>query len=366
MPVAEPAHDARRRAPPNGGVFFLKDVQCVYEGGVVLNSMKTTDCWRALALLLGMVVAAGAMAPSARAQEPGNDIQPAATGPRVSKALLLDATRAGERIVAVGERGIVLYSDDEGATWSQGAVPVDETLTSVNFADAKHGWATGHDAVILATEDGGAHWALQHIDPSLDVPLLDVYFESPTSGFAVGGRGNLFRTADGGKTWTNQVVLTRDDFDSHLFQIARAASGSYFLASEQGVLYRSDDGGTTWAQLDSPYRGSFFGLTTTARGRVVAFAMLGHVAVSDDNGATWRMVPTGTDKSFMSASISAAGAVVLAGLDGAIAVSRDDGDSFELMSQPDRRKIARLLQKRDGSWLAFGEGGARSISLDIK
>jgi hypothetical protein len=53
-------------------------------------------------------------------------------------------------------------------------------------------------------------------------------------------------------------------------------------------------------------------------------------------------------------------------LDGAIAISRDNGDSFELKSQPDRRKIARLLQKRDGSWLAFGEGGARSISLDVK
>ena len=332
----------------------------------MLKSIKLANSGRALILLLGLLVVAGWLSSPARAQESVDDTQPAATGPRVAKALLLDATRAGERIVAVGERGIVLYSDNEGATWSQAAVPVDETLTSVNFADAQHGWATGHDAVILATQDGGASWVLQHIDPSLDVPLLDVYFESPTSGFAVGGRGNLFRTTDGGKTWTNQVILTRDEFDSHLFQIARAPSGSYFLASEQGVLYRSDDGGTTWTQLDSPYRGSFFGLTTTKQGRIIAFAMLGHVAVSDDNGATWRMVPTGTDKSFMSATISAGGAVVLAGLDGVIAVSRDGGDSFELMSQPDRRKIARLLQKRDGSWLAFGEGGARSISLDIK
>lgn len=316
--------------------------------------------------MLGALSIFGGLAPPARARESVADTQPAATGPRIAKALLLDAARAGERIVAVGERGIVLYSDNEGASWSQGAVPVDETLTSVNFADAKHGWATGHDAVILATEDGGANWALQHIDPSLDVPLLDVYFQSPTSGYAVGGRGNLFRTTDGGKTWVNQVVLTRDEFDSHLFQISRATSGSYFMASEQGVLYRSDDGGSNWTQLDSPYRGSFFGLTTTPSGRVIAFAMLGHVAVSDDNGATWRMVVTGTDKSFMSATVSAAGAVVLAGLDGAIAVSRDNGDSYELRSQPDRRKIARLLQKRDGTWLAFGEGGARSIALDVK
>lgn len=329
----------------------------------MLNSIKAArSC--AFGWLVG-ALALAALALPGWVQAEG-DMLPSATGPRVAKSLLLDATRAGERIVAVGERGIVLYSDDEGQTWAQGTAPVDVTLTAVSFADAQRGWATGHDAVILATEDGGANWTLQHAEPELDVPLLGVLFESPTTGFAVGGRGNFFSTHDGGKTWTNQVILTRDEFDSHLFGISKATSGSYFLGSEQGVLYRSDDGGATWTQLDSPYRGSFFGVITTGTGRVIAFAMLGNVAVSDDNGATWRMVPTGTDKSFMSATLSAGGAVVLAGLDGAIAVSRDGGDSFELMSQPDRRKIARLLQKRDGTWLSFGEGGARSIDLAIK
>lgn len=329
----------------------------------MLNSIKMIGS--RVFTLLAMLLIGGGLALSAQAAEL-KDAQPAATGPKVAEALLLDATHAGERIVAVGERGIVLYSDDQGQSWLQAAVPVDVTLTSVTFVDPKRGWVTGHDAVILATEDGGASWVLQYADPDLDVPLLDVYFESARSGLAVGGRGNLFRTDDGGKTWTNEVILTRDEFDSHLFGISESPSGSYFLASEQGVLYRSDDGGATWVQLDSPYRGSFFGVITTSASRVIAFAMLGNVAVSDDNGATWRLVPTGTDKSFMSATLSAGGAVVLAGLDGAIAVSRDGGDSFELMSQPDRRKFTRLLQKRDGTWLAFGEGGVRDISLDIK
>lgn len=289
---------------------------------------------------------------------------PAATGRNVARALLLDATRAGERIVAVGERGIVLYSDDEGATWKQATVPVDPTLTAVTFVDPQHGWATGHDATILATVDGGLTWVKQFSDPELDVPLLALHFENLRTGFAVGGRGNFFRTTDGGATWSNEVILTRDEFDGHLFGIGKAASGSFFMASERGVLFRSDDAGATWQQIDSPYNGSFFGVTFHSD-RVLVYGMRGHVAVSDDNGASWRMVATGTDKSLMSATATADSALVLAGLDGAIVTTRDGGETFALAPQEDRRKIARLLPTRDGAWLAFGENGVNRLTLEV-
>lgn len=308
-----------------------------------------------------MLASVSMLADPTRAEES----HPAATGRNVARALLLDATRAGERIVAVGERGIVLYSDDEGATWKQAAVPVDPTLTAVTFVDAQHGWATGHDATILATVDGGLTWVKQFSDPELDVPLLALYFEDLRTGFAVGGRGNFFRTMDGGATWSDEVILTRDEFDGHLFGIGKAASGSLFMASEQGVLFRSDDAGATWLQLDSPYNGSFFGVSFHGP-RILAYGMRGHVAVSDDNGASWRMVPTGTDKSLMSATATADGVLVLAGLDGAIVTTRDGGETFALAPQEDRRKIARLLPTRDGAWLAFGENGVSRLTLEVK
>ncbi|HDH16009.1 MAG TPA: hypothetical protein ENG90_05985, partial [Gammaproteobacteria bacterium] len=45
-----------------------------------------------------------------------------------SRTLLLDITLAGTRIVAVGERGIVLTSDDSGKTWQQKLVPTRSQL----------------------------------------------------------------------------------------------------------------------------------------------------------------------------------------------------------------------------------------------
>jgi len=67
--------------------------------------------------------------------------------PRAASSLLLDVTHAGERLVAAGDRGHILYSDDGGASWTQAKVPTRQLLTAIYFADAQHGWAVGHDAL---------------------------------------------------------------------------------------------------------------------------------------------------------------------------------------------------------------------------
>jgi photosystem II stability/assembly factor-like uncharacterized protein len=87
--------------------------------------------------------------------------QAALLTPKALAAAMLAVTRAGERLVAVGERGTVLLSDDHGASWKQAAVPVQVTLASVCFADAKTGWAAGHLGVILRSDDAGATWQKQ-------------------------------------------------------------------------------------------------------------------------------------------------------------------------------------------------------------
>src|SRR5262245_9614082 len=86
---------------------------------------------------------------------------PATQSPLASKSLLQSIAKAGNRLVAVGQRGHIVYSDDQGATWKQAAVPISSDLTAVYFANDKNGWAVGHDGVILATDNGGDKWTLQ-------------------------------------------------------------------------------------------------------------------------------------------------------------------------------------------------------------
>ena len=97
-------------------------------------------------------------------------------GPLVTANSYLDIAYADNRIVAVGDRGKILYSDDQGDHWTQAITPSEVLLTSVCFADARHGWAVGHDALVLASSDGGESWTVQYSDPlggDGDVGLAD-------------------------------------------------------------------------------------------------------------------------------------------------------------------------------------------------
>lgn len=123
---------------------------------------------------------------------------------KASQSLLIGATHAGKRLVVVGDRGHILFSDDQGSTWTQARVPTRQLLTAVFFLDDKRGWAVGHDSQILASSDGGATWNKQFEDLAREAPLLDIAFLDARHGFAVGPTAPCWKppTADStGRTW---------------------------------------------------------------------------------------------------------------------------------------------------------------------
>ncbi len=149
-----------------------------------------------------------------------------------SRVPLLAVTRAGNRLVSVGQRGHILYSDDGGTHWRQAEVPVSSDLTAVYFPTPNEGWAVGHDGVVLHSADGGIHWERQldgrqigqlmldyyaaHPQPDnatwleqarrfkeegADKPFLDLWFSDANEGFVVGAFNLILHTRDGGRTW---------------------------------------------------------------------------------------------------------------------------------------------------------------------
>lgn len=74
--------------------------------------------------------------------------------PRPEEGMILGAVRAGRRVIAVGDRGLVLLSDDGGKTYRQARdVPTRATLTAVWAIDSSTLWAVGHWGVMLVSHD---------------------------------------------------------------------------------------------------------------------------------------------------------------------------------------------------------------------
>ena len=107
---------------------------------------------------------------------PATGSETSVIAPLATRSLLLDAQRVENIMVAVGERGHILISEDNGDSWKQAQVPTKATLTGVYFIDSKNGWVVGHDQVILRTKDAGKSWELVYENIEAESPLLDVFF----------------------------------------------------------------------------------------------------------------------------------------------------------------------------------------------
>ena len=281
--------------------------------------------------------------------------------PLVETSLLLDADVEGSHVIAVGERGHILLSDDRGVSWRQAEVPTRSTLTAVQIVDGQRVFAVTYDDLVLRSDDGGHHWSVQRVLSEPDRPLLDLWFADREHGVVIGAYGLVLVTEDGGRTWRRALD---NDQGPHANAIAAAPDGTLYIAGEAGSILRSDDRGETWQQLPSPYEGSFFGVLALDDGALLVFGLRGHLFRSEDRGATWQRLPTGTAATLFTGLARAKGSVVLAGLNGVLLVSADGGRSFEPHQRSDRRGTAALVELAPDLLLAVGEGGLSQISGD--
>jgi photosystem II stability/assembly factor-like uncharacterized protein len=278
----------------------------------------------------------------------------------VHRLLLLDAARVGSRVVAVGDRGDIVVSDDDGASWKRAASPTASLLTAVDFVDAKDGWAVGHDSTILATHDGGDTWAKQFSAPAEQRPLLDVVFLGPSQGIAVGAYGAYYETADGGRTWNARKIIPED---RHFNAILRVAEHRLLILGEEGTILVSSDDGRQWTKVPSPYKGSLFGGVVAADGAVIAFGLRGRIYRSADGGQTWTQVDDATAATLMGGSRLPDGTIVLAGAAGTALVSRDNGRSFVPLATGTTRAWSKAILGAPNEAMLLGEAGAIEVPL---
>jgi photosystem II stability/assembly factor-like uncharacterized protein len=300
-----------------------------------------------LAALLLAVASAASAAPGTPSEAPAALAAPALHSPKALNAAMLAVTHAGPRLVAVGERGTVLLSDDGAKSWRQASVPVQVTLTAVRFVDARNGWAVGHLGVILKSDDGGETWVKQldgvqaakavaasgdersrrFAEEGPDKPFFDLDFIDAKHGFAVGAYNLAFVTRDGGVHWTPMLARLPNPKSLHLYGV-RATAGHVYIAGEQGLLLASSDGGANFDALPVAYKGSYFGLLAARSGALIAYGLRGNAWRSADQGASWTRLETGLQASISAALELDGGELTLLAQTGELLRSRDEGRSF--------------------------------------
>ena len=342
--------------------------------------------------LVCALLAAGVLAASTGYADPLK--RPARSSALAQQRLITSIAAIGpQRLIAVGQRGHTLLSNDTGTTWSQSAFPLSSDLTAVQFVDAEHGYAVGHDGVVLASSDGGVQWtrlldgktantlALEQLqqapaDPDRarllaelqrnvesgpDKPLLAVHFSSPLEGFVVGAYNLIFQTRDGGKHW--QSWYDRSDNSDKLFNLygIQAHRGQLFVVGEAGLLMRLDTARQRFVRIATGYKGSFFGLLD-AGDALIAYGMRGNAVLSRDGGKQWNTIDSGLQASITASAKAGDGSLWLADQMGHVSVSRDGGHRFAEVKLPFNMPLAAIYVTPNTLVLA-GARGVRSLPL---
>jgi photosystem II stability/assembly factor-like uncharacterized protein len=328
--------------------------------------------------------------------EPELLVRPAVHDTRASSRVMLAISRAGERVAAVGEHGIILLSDDNGKTWTQASVPVSLTLTNVRFVDATNGWAVGHGGIVLHTIDGGKSWikqldgvqaaALVHeaaaaaagtggddgrralaaadrlVADGPDKPFLDVYFADERHGLIVGAYGLAFATEDGGKRWRSISGRIPNPQGLHLYSID-VSGNELFIAGEQGSLFRATGGWESFTKITTPYTGTYFGSLVASNNEIVVFGLRGNIYRSGDAGQTWQKIDGGSAATLTAGLRLPDGTLLLVNQAGQILQSHDAGSSFRQLALRNASELAGITQAADGSLVLSGVRGLTSVTL---
>jgi photosystem II stability/assembly factor-like uncharacterized protein len=231
----------------------------------------------------------------------------------------------------VGDHGVIFRTDDHGATWIEQKVPAGATgaLTKIAVSGAQNACAGGDHGVILCTSDGGATWNLQKIG---DIGLFDLAFTDANNGWAVGEFKTMLHTSDGGKSWKIASGGDRMKTTDPYFAIAFAGGHNGLALGVAGDALETSDGGAIWKPADlSIEHKSFYAVVAppTPAGAFFAAGETGVAALIV--GGKLSQIQSGTSNAIAGLAFSEHLAIAV-GLSGTLLKSNDGGQHWHSLN----------------------------------
>lgn len=179
------------------------------------------------------------------------------------------------------------------ADWSRVRTNSFAWYKDITFVNKDRGWVVGTDGVILSTDDGGATW--QPNARFTTDTILQIHFTDESTGWMlcernVYARGNnpttyLRKTTNGGVKW--EKIEFEDIGRERVTHLLFGPEGRATAFGEGGFFYKLQEDGVTWKRfstmihfllLDGNYGGDSVGAIVGAGGTIM---------FTEDAGLTW-------------------------------------------------------------------------------
>ena len=180
--------------------------------------------------------------------------------------------------LALGARGQLARTTDNGVTWKAINVATSADMRDTSFSSESDGYALDIRGGLFRTDNGGASW--QPIDPGTTSPPQAVITRGDTVLLA-GPRG--VRRASGGGQFTATGTRARvDAFDR---------GGSAIFAYGSGAIIRTTNAGRTWKTIKRPGKGKLMDVDMTSANGGYALTTDGRVWRTTNGGKRWAELP---------------------------------------------------------------------------
>ena len=254
------------------------------------------------------------------------------------------AVPSSQRILA-GSNGRIEYLDVGQKRWTAVHIPTGNLVTGLAVSDADHIVAGTHGGGLLYSTDQGESWTPSSVQPSnLQVTCLG----RDSSGLIYAGTegGGVWVTSDRGITWQSAGLEEKE-----IWSLGFLRSGRMIAGGAAGTCWYSDDKGESWMSSSTDVTSDLQSISSFDDRKVYAATFSHGLLLSTDQGITWGRTAF-PDTGIMSVIVESE-SVIHAGTREGYFLSEDGGETWRRVTEGMTTKAVNAMIMR-GNTLYIG------------
>ena len=186
------------------------------------------------------------------------------------------------RFVALDADRKIWFSDLNAQNWTSKAIPTEEDVLDLTCDQNGTLWVVGSFTLIMESRDGGESWTDKSI--AEDAMFSRIQFIDRDQGIVTGEFGTVYQTGDGGKSWEMGGAIPHEFYPMASY-FASADEG--WVGGLQGIIFHTTDGGRNWLRQETGTKAPIYNICVV-NGKTYAVGEQGTILVLTGNA--WKPV----------------------------------------------------------------------------